>query len=501
MTSITWIYNGSISEPARILAGALTAKGWEVAWLSSVTQTIPECAATIFVTGWDAAAVTQVIATSRALPVIAVESSDASGAALIEAGVDDLFLLGDDAGGLAARIEIRIRQARGKMELVKRFQDQTLETAKAETAMKQREEFLSVCAHDLRSPLGLIQTSLSMVLNGQPALPALPSELITRARRQAGQAIKLVNDLLDVMALEQGLKPQYEVLNMHKLLDEFYRDYKLQADQKKIRFHYENPIPSWRILADADRVRQLLQNLLGNALKFTDEGKNIYLSVAPFQGRRRADPPYPMIVMSLRDEGKGIPSTEVQKIFDRFAQLKQNSREGGRGLGLTVAKQISTLHDGNVWVQSVEGQGSTFFALFPHVLSAPAATTATKKILIAEPSFQKRDLFYKQMEKWGYELLFARDGIEALTLSFYTRPSLVILTKGLAKLQEAEVANVIKNDPEMSGTKVLLAAEADQLSQSKSEVTLFDESLPLPFTKEGFESTLLSLADRINQAA
>lgn len=71
-----------------------------------------------------------------------------------------------------------------------------------------------------------------------------------------------------------------------------------------------------------------------------------------------------MLVVSIRDEGRGIPQKELQKIFDRFTQIKEQSRSDGRGLGLTVAKQISTLHDGNIWVESEEGKGSTFLYYF-----------------------------------------------------------------------------------------------------------------------------------------
>ncbi len=392
-------------------------------------------------------------------------------------GWDDFFVSEEPVERVAERLRLRIRGF-----------------AKHETTVKQREEFLGVCAHDLRSPLGLIQTSLSLAMSGGK-LTEMQTELITRARRQAGQAITLVNDLLDVMALEQGLKPQYQVMDLNQVLEEFYRDYRVQAEQKKINFHYKNEVPEWKILADADRIRQLLQNLFANALKFTEAGKNIYLSVSSFQGRRQADPPYPMVIVSLKDEGKGIPSTETQKIFDRFTQLKQGGRAEGRGLGLSVAKQISNLHDGNIWVQSEEGVGSTFKVLFPHVLSSGGKSTA-RQVLIAEPNAPKREHFFSSLEKWGYEVVYARDGIEALTLSHYLQPSLIVLTPQLSKLPESEVVNILKNEVATSAIPVLFAADTEELTQFKGQVSLFDETLRLPFTEEGFQSTLKSLKGR-----
>jgi len=401
---------------------------------------------------------------------------------------DDFFGVEEPIDRIVARLKLRIQEYQARQAL-------QISLAKTETTVKQREEFLGVCAHDLRSPLALIQTSLSLAMTGGK-LTEMQSELITRSRRQASQAIKLVNDLLDVMALEQGLKPIYQVMDLGKVLEEFYNDYRVQAEQKKITFHYKNDVKGWKILADADRIRQLLQNLFANALKFTEPGKNIFLSVAPFKGRRLSDPPYPMVVVSLKDEGKGIPSTETQKIFDRFTQLKQGGRADGRGLGLSVAKQISNLHDGNIWVQSEEGVGSTFCVLFPHVLTDGPAVLGDKRILIVEPNAQKRDHFFAQLEGWGYEVSYARDGIEGLTLAHYHKPSLIILTPQLAKLGESEVVNTLKTEIRTSGIPVLFAADAEELSQYKDQVGLFDESLQLPFTQEGFKSTLASLSDR-----
>jgi len=406
---------------------------------------------------------------------------------------DDFFSVDEPIERIAARLQLRITEYQARQAL-------QISIAKTETTVKQREEFLSVCAHDLRSPLALIQTSLSLAMSAGK-LSEMQTELITRSRRQASQAIKLVNDLLDVMSLEQGLKPVYQVMDLNAVLEEFYKDYKTQAEQKKVKFHYDNQVPQWKILADADRIRQLLQNLFANALKFTEEGKNIYLSVAPFKGRRTADPIYPMVVVSLKDEGKGIPASETQKIFDRFTQLKGGSRSEGRGLGLSVAKQISNLHDGNVWVQSEEGVGSTFFVLFPHVLSEGTTSIAPKRILVAEPNAQKRDLFYAQLEKFGYEVLYARDGIEALTLSHFTTPSLIILTPQLAKLTESEAVNILKSEAATRGIPVLFAADSEELAQYKDQVELFDESLQLPFTEEGFKSTIASLLDRTPKLA
>jgi signal transduction histidine kinase len=415
-------------------------------------------------------------------------------------GFDEFVLTTDSPEAVIDRLKLRNHQIQQQLKVEKLILEQSAKNAKTETILSQREEFLSVCAHDLRSPLGLIQSSLSLVLNsGDGNLSEIQKELIHRARRQSGDAINLVNDLLDVMSFEQGLKPQYQLFSLDGLLRPFFQDYQFQAQQKGIHFHYSNPLVDWRVLADSDRIRQLMQNLVVNAMKFTEKGKNIFLNVSQFQGRRKSDPPYPMMVVSIKDEGRGIPHKELQKIFDRFTQIKEHSRSDGRGLGLTVAKQISTLHDGNIWVESEEGRGSTFFVLFPHVISrtmAPDFITQdneVKRVLVAEPSVKRREGYFEILKRWGYEVFFANDGIEAVTLCFHHLPQLVILNEGLSKMGEAQVVDTLKSDPLTARMKVVVTGDASEKFNVEDYEFPFDGVLKIPFNQDVFENMLKDL--------
>ncbi|MBY0370809.1 hypothetical protein K2X33_08990 [bacterium] len=419
--------------------------------------------------------------------------------------INEFFLLSDPPERLRYRLVLRQREAIERASVNKAAQEQSSQLAKIDTVLKQREEFLGVCAHDLRSPLALIQTCLQMTLKAGPEAGLTPNyaELLARAYRQSGHALMLVKDLLDVMALEQGLKPQYQMLKLNDFLSQFHADYKVQAQQKNIQFHYSNPVPNWEVLADSERMFQLLQNLFANALKFSDGGTNIYLNVAPFQGRRKNDPPHPMILISLRDEGKGIPQSEMQKIFDRFAQIKEHSREGGRGLGLTVAKQISTLHDGNIWVESEEGHGSTFYVLFPHTVSRqdlPRQNGPVKKVLVAESSEQRRNENFQRLTDWGYSVEFAKDGVEAITRLFHSSPDLIVLTPDLAKIPSAEVANMLKTHPRANAVPILYALNS-KVSGKKTDGVLADALLSTPFEKKDWEEALAAIAPFFSKVA
>ncbi len=414
-----------------------------------------------------------------------------------QAPVDDIFYFSESPDAFASRVTVRCRLSQEREESRQALRDHQMRSARTETIVKQREEFLGVAAHDLRSPLGLIQASLGMVIDQQAkekTLNPVHLELLTRAKRQAVSAISLVNDLLDVMSFEQGLKPDYRVLNLHQLLSEFYGDYRSKAEEKKVQFHYQNAIQDWRVLADSDRLNQLLQNLFVNALKFTEGGKNIYLTVEPFIGRRKSDPPYPMVVISVKDEGKGIPPRELQRIFDRFAQIRDSSREGGRGLGLTVAKQISTLHDGNIWVQSEEGQGSIFHVLLPHVISrvnADKGKTHTR-LLVIEPVPENREIRQKQFAEWGYESHFVKDGVSAIAMAFHEPPAAILFGAELGLINEAEMVNMLKGESATSSVPLLRLTPAGVAYQKRQDV-LIDAFLDVPLTRTQLETVLIQV--------
>ena len=480
MKSVVWISDTGMP----LDVGAVCREGgWQVS-LVSTTDTIPP--ATAYILSSELPDLDQAVAKFRKTeaPVLIATASDCTTEA------DDILYVKDGPPpDLIRRLNFALQKKLNSLEIIRRVD---AEQARAATAIAQREEFLSVCAHDLRSPLGLIQSSLGMLLKRYgPKLDTLQTEIVTRAQRQATQGLALVHDLLDVMALEQGLRPQYQVVELHSLLSEFHKDFGFQATQKGIRLHYENPVPAWRVLMDPDRIRQMMQNLMVNALKFTAEGKNIYLRITPFQGRRKTDPPFPMLVLSLQDEGRGIPESELQKIFDRFTQVKTNQRPEGRGLGLTVAKQISTLHDGNLWVQSQEGNGTTFFALLPHVINQWELTggmdDTRRKVLVAEPQLERRPAYSDAFKGWNADVLFARDGIEALTMLFHSRPRLLILSPHLDKLGEREIAEILKANPSTASIPILYATSDPG---GTKDARPFDAVLPLPCDQHSIEDIL-----------
>ncbi|NBT58138.1 hypothetical protein EBT16_05075, partial [bacterium] len=408
-------------------------------------------------------------------------------------GIDEVICIRDRAEEMGVRLELRSIRSYQKGELKRQVRELLMKEARAETVLSQREEFLSVCAHDLRSPLGLIHSSLSLLLTESKNLNSTQEELVERSKRQSEHGIRLVNDLLDVMAYEQGLKPDYQLVDMDQFLRDLYKDYAFQAKQKDIELKYDNSLSHWKVLMDPDRIHQLLQNLLVNAIKFTEPGKRIYLSVFSFKGRRRGDPPYPMLIVGVRDEGRGIPEEEAQKIFNRFSQIKDYSRMEGRGLGLSVAKQISHLHDGNLWVKSVEGEGSTFFVLFPHVVSEPKKQekdSKKQKILVVDSEKEQRLLLSDVVSRWGFEALQAKDGIEMVTLANFYQPNVVLVGSKLPKLTDENAAKIIKEQLKMDHVPIFACLAPGTVFPVNRENSPIDGSLRLPLDRLHLERAL-----------
>lgn len=163
----------------------------------------------------------------------------------------------------------------------------------------------------------------------------------------------------------------------------------------------------------------------------------------------------------------------------------------GRGLGLTVAKQISTLHDGNIWVESKEGKGATFNVLFPHVLGEVKQAKANpNRILVAEGLLDRRETFFDQIQDWGFDLVYAKDGAHAIALAHYERPAMILLSDHLAKMDPDEVVEMVKKDPALADIPVILCRDSSTPLEPDSENALFNGVMAMPFTKALFKEIL-----------
>lgn len=226
-----------------------------------------------------------------------------------------------------------------------------------------KNEFISIVSHELRTPLTSIRGSLGLLASGMlKKFPEKAESMIKIAVENTDRLVRLINDILDIERLESGkVTIEKAPQELKSLMEQAADTMKAMADKAKVTL---KTVPlEETVLADSDRILQVLTNLLSNAIKFSPPEGEVTL----FGERREED-----VLVAVRDVGRGIPEEKLDKIFERFGQVDaSDSREkGGTGLGLPICKTIIEQHGGKLWVESTLGEGSTFCFTIPHETAA-----------------------------------------------------------------------------------------------------------------------------------
>jgi signal transduction histidine kinase len=226
-------------------------------------------------------------------------------------------------------------------------------------ATRAREDLLAVVSHDLRNPLSVVQLGAALLLRDRPGV-ARDEHVVkhaTRMRDAADRALRLISDLLDWGRLEAGgrLPLELGVEPASALVTDAVEGVRALAEANRLHLTLELPEELPLVRCDRTRVLQVLGNLLGNAVKFTQEGGRVTAG-ARVQGSE--------VRFHVKDTGKGIPPEQLPYIFDRYWQAKDTASRGA-GLGLAIAKGLVEAHGGRIWAESAPGQGSTFHFSLP----------------------------------------------------------------------------------------------------------------------------------------
>ena len=228
--------------------------------------------------------------------------------------------------------------------------------ASRQKAISGRDAILAVVSHDLRNALNVIQLKTHVMQGSEDSQSREDAVFI---QRRAGEMVRLIQDLLDISSMEAGQfrvekSPQAVEPIVKKVIDTL----SMQAERKSLRLRTEVKVGrESRINCDPDRIQQVLNNLLGNAIKFTAPEGTIIVHVAQKKGE---------VCFSVRDSGPGIPDADLKHVFDRFWSVGKGGVMG-TGLGLSIAKGLVEAHGGRIWAESQMGVGSTFFFTLPLV--------------------------------------------------------------------------------------------------------------------------------------
>ena len=225
---------------------------------------------------------------------------------------------------------------------------------------KMKNEFISSISHEIKTPLAIIKEAINLVVDEIPGKIVEPQrDVLTTAQKNIGRLSNIIGDLLDISKIESGkLELHTRLVNISELIKNTIPDFKYMAEQKGILLDYEVPQAKVDALCDPDKIRQVLVNLISNALKFT-----------PQEGRVKVicNQEEDEVIVSVQDTGIGISEENIPNLFDRFTQFgrKAGPGEKGTGLGLAISKGIVELYKGRIWAESKLNKGSKFYFSLP----------------------------------------------------------------------------------------------------------------------------------------
>jgi len=249
------------------------------------------------------------------------------------------------------------------------------ENERTKAALEIKTQFLSTVSHELRTPLTSIIGSLELVNNGVLGeLPDKAKPVLGIAARNGRQLANLINDLLDLQKMETGeISFQLTPIEANDLVQEAVDSNTGYADKLGISVSFEPFGKDCRIMGERNRLIQVMNNLLSNALKFSDEGGTVRVRVEDLDGRVR---------ISVQDSGVGIPEGAEERVFGKFSQVDSSDvrRVGGTGLGLNITKEIVERHGATINYDSELGVGTTFYLEFDHLPEEEVADDTTEPV-------------------------------------------------------------------------------------------------------------------------
>ena len=395
---------------------------------------------------------------------------------------------------------LRIQVTERTSELKKERDGAEVLRKQAEVANQAKSTFLANMSHEFRTPLNGI-LGYAQILRRDPAITTQQRHGINVIEQSGNHLLNLINDVLDLAKVEAGKIELYNVdFNLPFFLTGMSEIIRIRAECKELAFNLEidSSLPN-NICGDEKRLRQVLLNLLGNAVKFTDNG-HITLKVEAKDQNIR---------FIVEDTGVGITEDELKSIFDPFHQVGDRERQiKGTGLGLSISRNLVDLMDGELQVESKSGFGTKFW----FDLSLPLAEKTIQdvepdlpiigikglapKVLVVDNSWENRAVIVDLLVPLGFTIQEANNGVKALEKALEIIPDIIITDLVMPEMDGFELISKIRQTPELHD-KVIIAASASvyEEDQNRSVVVGGNVFLPKPINFESLLSHLQHYLD------